>query len=74
MRYPKRSEGVDKDTFLRLVKFHELNVSQPTLVIRAYHSSPTQTIRILFRLLFCVSIVILGADGVRPHSHINENM
>lgn len=23
---PKRDEGVDMDTFLRLVKFHELNV------------------------------------------------
>ncbi|KAJ8591062.1 hypothetical protein M405DRAFT_128792 [Rhizopogon salebrosus TDB-379] len=31
-------------------------------------------IRIFFRFLFTVSLVILGIDGVRPHQHINDKM
>ena len=27
-----------------------------------------------FRLMFTVSFLILGADGVRPHHHVNESM
>ncbi|KAF7782755.1 hypothetical protein Agabi119p4_2131 [Agaricus bisporus var. burnettii] len=35
----------------------------------------TIRIRVLFRFLFCVPILILGIDGVRPHDHhINESM
>ncbi|KAJ7826921.1 hypothetical protein B0H14DRAFT_3722126 [Mycena olivaceomarginata] len=34
----------------------------------------TITIRVLFRFLFVVPFVILGADGVRDHVHINESM
>ncbi|KAF7980144.1 hypothetical protein HWV62_39589 [Athelia sp. TMB] len=52
-----RREGVDKDTVVRLTKFHELN-----------------TLRIVFRFLFCLPLVALGIDGVRPHQHVNENM
>lgn len=52
-----RKEGVDKDTLVRLTKFHELN-----------------TLRIVFRFLFCLPLVALGIDGVRPHQHVNGNM
>jgi len=52
-----RREGVDKDTVVRLTKFHELN-----------------TLRVVFRFLFCLPLVALGIDGVRPHQHVNENM
>jgi len=31
-------------------------------------------IRVIFRLLFLVPILILSADGLRPHHHVNENM
>lgn len=50
-----RSEGVDMNTLMRLVKFHELN-----------------TIRIALRFVFCISLIILGLDGARPHQHIND--
>jgi hypothetical protein len=36
--------------------------------------SELNTIRVVFRFLFTVPIVILGVDGVRPHIHINENL
>ena len=29
-------------------------------------------IRVVFRFLFIIPILILGVDGVRPHHHINE--
>ncbi|KIP03605.1 hypothetical protein PHLGIDRAFT_55317, partial [Phlebiopsis gigantea 11061_1 CR5-6] len=51
-----RTDGVDKDTVLRLIKFHELN-----------------TIRIVFRFIFTLSLVILGADGARRHAHVNDS-
>ena len=35
---------------------------------------PLQTIRVVFRLLFAVPLVILAIDGVRPHHHINDTM
>ncbi|EKM53715.1 uncharacterized protein PHACADRAFT_260202 [Phanerochaete carnosa HHB-10118-sp] len=50
-----RSDGVEMNTLMRLVKFHELN-----------------TIRIALRFVFCVSLIILGVDGARPHQHIND--
>ncbi len=28
----------------------------------------------LFRFLFCVPLLVLGIDGLRPHHHINESM
>jgi len=31
-------------------------------------------IRVLFRFFFCVPLLVLGIDGVRPHHHINESM
>ncbi len=30
-------------------------------------------IRVLFRYMFTVPLVILGADGLTPHTEINEN-
>lgn len=51
-----RSEGVDMETVLRLIKFHELN-----------------TIRIVFRFIFTISLAILGADGTTPHTHVNDS-
>jgi len=37
-----------------------------------YHE--LNTIRVVFRFLFTVPLVILGADGVRPHQHVNDKM
>ncbi|KAI5995349.1 hypothetical protein F5J12DRAFT_726143 [Pisolithus orientalis] len=56
-----KQSNVDKNTLIRLTKFHELNV----------FISP-QCIRIMFRFLFTIPCIILGVDGVRPHQHIND--
>jgi hypothetical protein len=37
-------------------------------------TSPLQTIRVVFRLLFVVPFFILAVDGLRPHQHINDVM
>ncbi|KAJ3752482.1 hypothetical protein EV361DRAFT_973630 [Lentinula raphanica] len=42
-------------------------------VIRLTKFHELNTIRVLFRYLFTVPILILGIDGSRPHQHINEN-
>lgn len=31
-------------------------------------------IRVIFRFLFVVPLLILGIDGIRPHKHVNESM
>ncbi|KJA28832.1 hypothetical protein HYPSUDRAFT_128746 [Hypholoma sublateritium FD-334 SS-4] len=61
-----RVEGVDVATIVRLTKFSELNLHDP--------DTGFQTIRVVFRYLFTLPLLILGADGVRPHTHINESM
>lgn len=52
-----KHSDVDKNTLVRLTKYHELNC-----------------IRIVFRFLFTIPLLILGVDGVRPHQHINDKM
>jgi hypothetical protein len=42
-------------------------------IVRLTKFSELNTIRVVFRFLFTVPLVILGVDGVRPHVHINEN-
>jgi hypothetical protein len=32
------------------------------------------TLRVLFRFMFCVPLITLGIDGVRAHHHVNESM
>jgi hypothetical protein len=43
-------------------------------IVRLTKFSELNTIRVVFRFLFTVPLLILGIDGVRPHHHINENM
>jgi len=43
-------------------------------IVRLTKFSELNTIRVVFRLLFTVPLLILGIDGVRPHHHINESM
>ena len=73
---------------VRLRKFFELNVrpfrevlfdiliyrcpSLISLVIR--RSYKQEVIRVFFRFLFTISLLVLGADGLTPHHHINESM
>lgn len=38
------------------------------------YSSVPQTIRVVFRLLFTLPLLILGVDGVRPQHILNSNM
>lgn len=41
-------------------------------IVRLTKFSELNMIRVVFRFLFIMPILILGVDGVRPHQHINE--
>ncbi|KAJ7133688.1 hypothetical protein C8R43DRAFT_643074 [Mycena crocata] len=43
-------------------------------IVRLTKFHELNTIRIIFRLVFVVPLVILGADGVHTHAHVNESM
>ncbi|KAF8806628.1 hypothetical protein BYT27DRAFT_7224369 [Phlegmacium glaucopus] len=43
-------------------------------IVRLTKFSELNTIRVVFRFLFTVPLLILGVDGVRPHSHVNESL
>ncbi|KAJ7496573.1 hypothetical protein FB451DRAFT_1208118 [Mycena latifolia] len=43
-------------------------------IVRLTKFHELNMIRVVFRFIFVVPFVILGADGVRTHSHINESM
>ncbi|KAK7436545.1 hypothetical protein VKT23_019099 [Stygiomarasmius scandens] len=57
-----------------LANLKQEGVDSATLVrLTKFHE--LNTIRIIFRFLFCGPIFILGVDGVRPHVHtINDSM
>lgn len=75
IHFLQKDEGVDTATIVRLTKFSELNVSVPPIMFQLYLVvTKGQTIRVVFRFLFTVPLLILGVDGVRPHVHINESM
>ncbi|KAG2109380.1 uncharacterized protein F5147DRAFT_693087 [Suillus discolor] len=58
-------------TFLESLK--QADVDMNTMVrLTKFHE--LNCIRVFFRFLFTVPLVILGIDGVRPHQHINDNM
>jgi hypothetical protein len=64
------------NTIIRLTKFHELNVCHFLTYVGSATENPTlpQTIRVVFRLLFAIPLVILSIDGIRPHHHVNESL
>lgn len=37
-------------------------------------AASVQAIRIIFRFLFAVPLLILAIDGIRPHEHVNESL
>ncbi|KAG6888396.1 hypothetical protein C0995_008636 [Termitomyces sp. Mi166 len=43
-------------------------------IVRLTKFSELNSIRVFFRFLFTVPLLILSIDGIRPHHHINENM
>ncbi|THV06673.1 hypothetical protein K435DRAFT_710834 [Dendrothele bispora CBS 962.96] len=44
-------------------------------IVRLTKFHELNTIRVVFRFLFCGSLFVLGVDGVRPHTHtINDSM
>ncbi|KAF7289231.1 hypothetical protein MIND_01384500 [Mycena indigotica] len=43
-------------------------------VVRLTKFHELNMIRVCFRFIMCIPLVILGVDGVRPHNHINESM
>ncbi|TCD62709.1 hypothetical protein EIP91_006534 [Steccherinum ochraceum] len=50
----------------------ELGVDMSTIV-RLTTFYELNAIRVVFRLLFVVPLLILGVDGARPHQHVNES-
>ncbi|KAI9573271.1 hypothetical protein HD554DRAFT_1163308 [Boletus coccyginus] len=44
------------------------------MLVRLTKYHELNCIRVVFRFLFTVPLVILGADGVQPHQHINDKM
>ncbi|KAF5375536.1 hypothetical protein D9615_009191 [Tricholomella constricta] len=58
-------------SFLRNLKNEGVDINT---IVRLTKFSELNTIRVAFRFLFTVPLLILGIDGVRPHHHINENM
>ena len=73
-----KREGATGPVILRLVKFHELNVCPHVLIcdylIALLKPSYFQTLRVIFRLLMTVPLVILGVDGIRGHHSINTSL
>ncbi|KAI0264253.1 hypothetical protein BC834DRAFT_970969 [Gloeopeniophorella convolvens] len=43
-------------------------------IIRLTKFHELNTIRVLFRLLFALPLLILAIDGIRPHQHVNDVM
>ncbi|KAI0061911.1 hypothetical protein BV25DRAFT_714306 [Artomyces pyxidatus] len=43
-------------------------------IVRLTKFHELNTIRVVFRLLFALPLLILAADGMRPHQHINDTM
>jgi hypothetical protein len=46
----------------------------PMLAQRLRNPNLPQTIRVVFRLVFAIPLIILSIDGIRPHHHINESL
>ncbi|KAF9463550.1 hypothetical protein BDZ94DRAFT_1308664 [Collybia nuda] len=58
-------------SFLRNLRSEGVDINT---IVRLTKFSELNTIRVVFRFLFTVPLLILGVDGVRPHHHINESM
>ncbi|RDB25145.1 hypothetical protein Hypma_007400 [Hypsizygus marmoreus] len=58
-------------TFLNNLRSEGVDINT---IVRLTKFSELNTIRVVFRFLFTVPLLILGVDGVRPHHHINESM
>jgi hypothetical protein len=43
-------------------------------IVRLTKFSELNNIRVLFRFLFTLPLLVLGVDGVTPHKHVNESM
>lgn len=58
-------------SFLRNLRAEGVDVAT---IVRLTKFSELNLIRVVFRFLFTVPLLVLGVDGVRPHIHINESM
>ncbi|KAF6759993.1 hypothetical protein DFP72DRAFT_92316 [Ephemerocybe angulata] len=57
--------------FLRNLRREGVDIAT---IVRLTKFSELNTIRVIFRFVFTVPLLILGIDGVRPHNHINESV
>ncbi|KAG9312328.1 hypothetical protein JVU11DRAFT_7644 [Chiua virens] len=58
-------------SFIGNLKQHEIEMNT---LVRLTRFHEMNCIRVVFRFLFTIPMVILGIDGVRPHQHINDKM
>ncbi|KAG6918880.1 hypothetical protein DXG01_010944 [Tephrocybe rancida] len=58
-------------SFLRNLREEGVDINT---IVRLTKFSELNMIRVVFRFLFTVPLLILSVDGVRPHHHINESM
>jgi hypothetical protein len=58
-------------SFLRNLEEQGVN---EVAIVRLTTFNELNRIRVAFRLIFFVPILILGIDGLQPHPHINENL
>ncbi|KAJ7647903.1 hypothetical protein FB45DRAFT_782868 [Roridomyces roridus] len=57
--------------FLNSLKSEGVDIAT---IVRLTKFHEYNMIRIAFRFIFVVPLLILGADGITPHTHINESM
>jgi len=57
--------------FLRSLRHEGVDINT---IVRLTKFSELNMIRVVFRFMFTVPLLILGIDGVRDHRHINESM
>jgi len=60
-------------TFPRFLRDLQREGVDMNTVVRLTTFYELNAIRVVFRFLFCVPLLVLGIDGVRPHQHINES-
>ncbi|KAF9012612.1 hypothetical protein BDQ17DRAFT_1297791 [Cyathus striatus] len=61
-------------TFPRFLNNLRADGVDTSTIVRLTKFSELNNIRVLFRFLFTLPLLVLGVDGVTPHKHVNESM
>jgi len=60
-------------TFPRFLRDLQREGVDMSTIVRLTTFYELNSIRVAFRFLFCVPLLILGIDGVTPHQHVNQS-